>query len=129
MTTQLTEDGPITVQVLFSFVQATKDELPALFVCTAEYLEYNEETDDDITPEQFPDIFEACEPEDEDDCIFYVVKGSTRFRFYDMGYGTWGIEELKDGEYDCVGEVDEKALMMLLGQAGLVKDDSLIQYF
>lgn len=128
MTTQLTENGSIEVQVLFSFVQATKDELPALFVCTAEYLEANEETDN-ITPEQFPDIFEAGELQEDDDCIFYYIKGSKQFRFYDMGHGTWGIEELKDGEYDCDGEVDDKSLMVVLGNTGLLKDDSIQGFF
>lgn len=118
----------MTTQLLFSFIQATNNELPALVVCTAEYLEANGKTDD-IILEQFPDIFEAGEPDEDDDCIFYYVKGSTRFRFYDMGNGTWGIEELKSGEYDCIGEVDEPALMAVLGQAGLLKDDSLMQYF
>lgn len=119
----------MTTQLLFSFIQATNDELPALSVCTAEYLEANGKTDDDIILEQFPNIFEAGEPEYDDDCIFYYVNGCKRFRFYDIGYGTWGIEELKDGEYDCSGVIDEPALMGVLGQAGLLKDDSLMQYF
>lgn len=119
----------VTPYFLFNQADDIEECHAFIYVATDEYLTQTGEPDEDISPYQFDEVFVGV-VEDEDDFVDkWKFRCSDQFIFHEVCYGTWMVAELKYGEYDIGGSVNQQDLESLLISSGFTVNDELLQYF
>lgn len=108
----------VEVHPLFQFEQGSMGNSTALFVWTFEYVQEESDTDDELHPSHFPDVFEEVGDDS------YILKDHDQFLFHCCSYATWHVAEKIDGVYDrsLGATVNEKELILALANAGFIEE-------